>query len=53
MNKNIHALDLNIHLVPHDGHALFRWLVASFLIGKHIGLKTVEIFIRDARDILF
>jgi len=36
MSKNIGALDLNIHLGKDDEHALFKWLIASFLMGKRI-----------------
>jgi len=36
MSKNISAADLNIHLRKDDEHALFKWLVASFLMGKRI-----------------
>jgi endonuclease III len=36
MSKNISAADLNIHLGKDDEHALFKWLIASFLMGKRI-----------------
>lgn len=36
MNKTIHAVDLGIHLKKGDESALFRWFVASFLMGKRI-----------------
>lgn len=36
MSKNINAVDLNIHLVKDDEQALFKWLIASFLMGKRI-----------------
>jgi endonuclease III len=36
MNKSFSAADLGIHLTRDDERALFKWLVASFLMGKHI-----------------
>lgn len=36
MSKHISALDLNIHLGKDDEQALFKWLIASFLMGKRI-----------------
>jgi endonuclease III len=36
MSKKISAVDLNIHLGNGNEHALFNWLIASFLIGKRI-----------------
>jgi endonuclease III len=36
MSKNISAVDLNIHLDTDGEHALFKWLIASFLMGKRI-----------------
>ncbi len=36
MSKHISALDLNIHLGKGDEQALFKWLIASFLMGKRI-----------------
>lgn len=36
MNASIGSADLNIHLAADDDHALFKWLVASFLMGKRI-----------------
>jgi endonuclease III len=36
MSKNIGAQDLNIHLGEGDEQALFKWLIASFLMGKRI-----------------
>lgn len=36
MSKSISALDLNIHLDKADEQALFKWLIASFLMGKRI-----------------
>jgi len=36
MSKNISAVDLNIHLDTDGEHELFRWLIASFLMGKRI-----------------
>ncbi|WP_296257226.1 MULTISPECIES: DNA methylase [unclassified Pseudomonas] len=36
MNTPISAADLNIHLTGGDDSALFKWLVASFLMGKRI-----------------
>lgn len=36
MSKNISAVDLSIHLGKDDEHALFKWLIASFLMGKRI-----------------
>ncbi len=36
MNKTISAEDLNIQLKHNDDAALFKWLLASFLMGKRI-----------------
>ena len=36
MNKTISAEDLNIQLNHNDDAALFKWLLASFLMGKRI-----------------
>jgi endonuclease III len=36
MSNHISALDLNIHLRKDDEQALFKWLIASFLMGKRI-----------------
>lgn len=36
MNKTITAKDLNIRLDLNDDGALFKWLLASFLMGKRI-----------------
>ena len=36
MSKNISAADLNIHLDKDGEQALFKWLIASFLMGKRI-----------------
>ncbi|MGH8419593.1 MAG: DNA methylase [Pseudomonas sp.] len=36
MNKSISAADLNIRVEKDDEHALFKWLIASFLMGKRI-----------------
>lgn len=36
MNKTITAKDLNIRLERNDDGALFKWLLASFLMGKRI-----------------
>ena len=36
MSKNISAADLNIQMGKDDEHALFKWLIASFLMGKRI-----------------
>lgn len=36
MSKSISAADLDIHLDQGDEHALFKWLLASFLMGKRI-----------------
>ena len=36
MNKTISASDLNIRLERNDDGALFKWLLASFLMGKRI-----------------
>jgi endonuclease III len=36
MNKAITANDLGIHLTRGDESALFKWFVASFLMGKRI-----------------
>jgi endonuclease III len=36
MSKTISAHDLNIYFDKDDEHALFKWLVASFLMGKRI-----------------
>lgn len=36
MSSAISASDLGIHLTSNDDHELFKWLVASFLLGKRI-----------------
>ncbi|MBA1204798.1 DNA methylase [Pseudomonas capeferrum] len=36
MSKSISAANLNIHLVKDDEHSLFKWFIASFLMGKRI-----------------
>jgi len=36
MSKIINAEDLNIELGSDDEHQLFRWFIASFLMGKRI-----------------
>ncbi|RON47816.1 DNA methylase [Pseudomonas frederiksbergensis] len=36
MSKTISARDLGIHLKKGDESALFKWFVASFLMGKRI-----------------
>lgn len=36
MNKTINAQDLNIRLRRNDEDGLFKWLLASFLMGKRI-----------------
>ncbi|MFK3795136.1 DNA methylase [Pseudomonas sp. NPDC088444] len=36
MSKIISATDLGIQLGKDDEHALFKWLIASFLMGKRI-----------------
>ncbi|MFJ2325108.1 MULTISPECIES: DNA methylase [Pseudomonas] len=36
MNKTINAQDLNIRLRRNDEEGLFKWLLASFLMGKRI-----------------
>ncbi|WP_133748850.1 DNA methylase [Pseudomonas sp. LP_7_YM] len=36
MNTPISATDLNIHLGAGDDPSLFKWLIASFLMGKRI-----------------
>lgn len=36
MSKIIRAADLNIDLSSEDEHELFKWLIASFLMGKRI-----------------
>ncbi len=36
MSKTINASDLGIHLKRDDENALFKWFIASFLMGKRI-----------------
>lgn len=36
MSKTINASDLGIHLKRDDESALFKWFIASFLMGKRI-----------------
>lgn len=36
MSKTITAQDLHINLVPLNEEGLFKWLIASFLMGKRI-----------------
>jgi endonuclease III len=36
MSKIISAADLNIDLSSEDEHELFKWFIASFLMGKRI-----------------
>lgn len=36
MSKIINAADLNIDLSSNDEHELFKWFIASFLMGKRI-----------------
>jgi endonuclease III len=36
VNKTISAMDLNIRLRRNDEDGLFKWLLASFLMGKRI-----------------
>ncbi|MCU1761183.1 DNA methylase [Pseudomonas sp. 14P_8.1_Bac3] len=36
MNKTITANDLGIHFKKNDESALFKWFIASFLMGKRI-----------------
>jgi endonuclease III len=36
VNKTINAQDLNIRLRRNDEEGLFKWLLASFLMGKRI-----------------
>jgi endonuclease III len=36
MNKNVSAHDMNISLDPVTEEGLFKWLLASFLMGKRI-----------------
>ena len=36
MSKTISAMDLNIQLKHNDDGGLFKWLLASFLMGKRI-----------------
>ncbi|QVW25649.1 DNA methylase [Pseudomonas hormoni] len=36
MSKTISASDLGIHLKKDDESALFKWFIASFLMGKRI-----------------
>jgi endonuclease III len=36
MSKTITAQDLQINLVPLNEEGLFKWLIASFLMGKRI-----------------
>lgn len=36
MSKMINAADLNIDLSSNDEHELFKWFIASFLMGKRI-----------------
>ena len=36
VNKTISAMDLNIQLRRNDEDGLFKWLLASFLMGKRI-----------------
>lgn len=42
MNKTITARDLNIDLAGADEDALFKWLLASFLMGKRIQAQIAE-----------
>lgn len=36
MSKSISASDLGLHLTRDDDGALFKWFIASFLMGKRI-----------------
>jgi endonuclease III len=36
MSKNVSAAGLGIRLDQDDEHAMFKWLIASFLMGKRV-----------------
>ena len=55
MSKTISASDLGIHLKHDDEDALFKWFIASFLMGKRIQADIAAqayrvIVVKHARD---